>query len=722
MSSSPSLDDDRAFLESELRYLCEFPDFKQGQPRALFGHITIPPFRGRNILDQIRLAFPVDPKTTRFFLVGSDEDPSDEVGEGELAPERLDFGTLVELLRANMESPDIDHTWCRRGYYTRFNLSTNHLRLPRDVVFLLQLDPQFSAECALALALIVDWALSISSDERLAKIRVITLSPYSNFIYLHRLLLHETTVAVFDIDLSTLEDPVGSCDFSGEQTTERIVERLVAVTRRPDKSARLIVSFDDSIQGLIRQRLDKIEWEAIEVDTFYYNDKWSDAMMSAIENLSRPGGTVLVTIYGQLSVRPRPILAFSEVHVVLGHTDNWSPAWDNKTLQVIPYPHLTSRQDRQSQLWWAYHPKRQVTVYNCREGPDAFVFQGGKSIHLMQGAHFGAFIASMIDFSQYGLKSDVIIERLIPSPLIVKEMIGMLTVQGLVANGRLTLSDQEAKVFHKVMPVVRYDYRLAMFLALDSDPTPRRVKAQFAAAVLIGNENFCGYPEGKTRAVVIETVFKCCHGYGSNLAKQGSTWLDLGLAKYGLERQYSLFPMPDSMNGAVDICMQTAEAWRQQTGQILERFHSTGIDISINTDCSREREELTAHEQWQIHYGLFRSFMYQVTLCRNPSAEGGGSPNIRLFRSNTSCTLFHTVPTKFIDIKSLLEASCSKMILGISYSLTRSSPSNVEIRDWVMIPANVIAFWENETGLKLQTAILPSVDHEKSNDNEVRSN
>ncbi|QPC78301.1 hypothetical protein HYE68_009053 [Fusarium pseudograminearum] len=712
MTSARSPEEAYPNLDEMLESLRELPNVPSDQPRALFGHIHIPAYRSQqSILDKVCLSVPVDRKKTRLFLIGGDE-PSpdgDNLSEGELAPVRMTMAYLLRVLRANLRPPGC----IRRPWRSTPRAWVDNFILPRDAVFLLQLDLNVSAECALALTLMVEWALSISRDEYFTNIRVLTLSSQADVNFLPQLLrMKDCALSVLNFDLSSRQDPMAANAVSDAHSPELIAQELASVIRRRDGPTRLIISFDSSIQGHLVDALDDDELDRLDPCTILSENFECIADLLMVEPFATAGRTTLVTIFGQVPVRPEPTKIFDEVHVVFGLSDASTPAWDDEACQVLTYPRPTSSQCRQRQQWWAYHPDTPVTVYSSQD-TEEFMTEGTDSVRLVEGSHLGAFVASTLDLERYGMSSESIINCFVRCPRAVKETKHMMTTQGLVSNNSLALSDLEVKSFLNVLHLVRYDYRLAMFLALDSSPTVRLVKAQFAAVVITRRPLYrLTLTNGvHTRAAAIETVFNCFHGYGRSLARQGSTWLRLGLAKYSIfRRARRITLMQGPLDGIVDISEFTSDKIRVSVADILEELAALRIDIPYNVDTPRERKEMTGDEQYQIHCHLFKSYMYQITLCQNQSAgsqEQDGNPAIKLLRSMTPCNLTTEIATELLDIKSLVEASGDKIAYGISHLLTRSPTSNVVMNDWVMIPSGIIASWENETGVSLQT-VLPS--------------
>ncbi|EKJ67428.1 hypothetical protein FPSE_12395 [Fusarium pseudograminearum CS3096] len=699
--------------------LRELPDLPHGKPRALFGHIYMPQYRSeQNFLDQIRLSLPVDRRTTRFFIIGSDEDADEgEMSDSELAPVRMTIAEFLDVLKNNLRPPGSFMAWRPAPGPDAWQTKSV---LPRRAVFLFQVDFFITAECALAVTLLMDWALTVSSHEGFSDIRFLTLSSHTDISFLEELLWKQGAVPLLTFPLSDENDPMLDNDISDARSLEQIAQELAGIVKKSDKTTRLILSFDETIQTHLQCLMGSDEMRSlVKVQSILPN--WPQALMElrSIGDVANTELATLVTLCGQIPVRPKPIQGFQEIHVVLGHRDFYTPSWDNKTRQVLTYPRLTSKEYRELQLWWTYNPDASVTVYHCENTIDEFIAKGGDSPYIVEGAHMGAFVASAIDLERYSMSSKRIINSFIRNPLAAKDTIDMLTAQGLVSNNRLALEDQEAAVFRSVLRQVEYDYRLAMFLALDSEPIPRLVKVQVATVLALGSCHSLSKGDN-TRPLALETIFKCCHGYGSSLAKQGTTWFNLGLAKYWLDRESRGVKTSSEIDGIVDLCAFSIDRLRTCTDDILQIFNSAGIEIDTKHNVSLERRELTSHEQWQIHCHLFRAYMHQVTFCRNPTSDPSErGPRIRLFRSNADCSLKKTFRAWQPDFKSLLGASDDNMVLGVSHNLVRLSKSHVEIEDWTMIPANVVAFWETETGLSLQATTASRVQHCPDNMDEI---
>ncbi|KAM0233191.1 hypothetical protein ACHAPO_007270 [Fusarium lateritium] len=710
MSSDQAMDLLRHFLDNFRASAIPI----RGQPPAKFGHIKISPNRlpDRSFISTVINEFPADRKVTRFFVIGGDEPL--RLHAGGLAPVEMTFAEFLQVLRENIRAIEDYVFW-------QLSMAPDTWHedkvLPENAVVLLQLDAHVSAECALALTLAVHWAVYHSTYPG-AKVRLLTLSTGHGHNFLSQLLkIMNSELPVSKLDMSGAwgTNPMASNAVSSATTAGSIAQELAKVVRQSDGTSRLILSFDDSLEKRLGDLLTDDEDTHLDVFTTTYGDPQD---LEQIDSKSKAGRTVLCTVLGQSRVRPTTIQSYDQVHLVLGHTDKTTPAYDHTTHQILVYPHRTAQQDRSSQLWWAYHREQSVTVYSCRDTPATFVDQGGESVLLVEGAHLGALITSSIALQRYCIASDKVISCFVRYPLIVEDMIDIMTTQGLLSRRSLALADNETKVFLGVLPLVGYDYHLAMLLALDSLPTVRRTKAQFAAVLMSGS--FCKVVNsGNMRGRNVQKVFESCLGCGRSLAMQGSTWLSLGLAKYFLNQLTQRRQTTGAVDGIINFSASGTVCMERLTKKILRIYTSVEAQVSF-TDMSSEQEDLTEYEKWQFHSQLFRAYLPRVTVCHYPDNREDNLVFL-LYRSMTPCDFNHRghMPITLIDLDSLIEKFGNDMVFGISHYMKRSS-SVVELQDWVMIPAEVICHWLRQHGnISLDMAAMSKVLLNRSNSIEV---
>lgn len=114
---------------------------------------------------------------------------------------------------------------------------------------------------------------------------------------------------------------------------------------------------------------------------------------------------------------------------------------------------------------------------------------------------------------------------------------------------------QRRELFYRLLPVVEYDYRLAVLLSLPSeDKIATRIKAQLAATLVIGSDNIVDLP-GLSREDR-EAAQWLAEGYTADLTVFGTWWLLLGLIKVPW-REFPDYEYPPTSSGCSSIQVMT---------------------------------------------------------------------------------------------------------------------------------------------------------------------
>ncbi|CAG7565826.1 unnamed protein product [Fusarium equiseti] len=690
----------------------------EGDSGPLFGHIAMPPFQLQGVPEVIFDLVPVD-RTKAFFIhVSVEEAKMPDVEDGQLPIENFTFAGFLDVLRMNIQKGRGDGAPAEWQHAWNYIKSWPERRmLPLQAVVVMQLNSQVSADCALALTCAVDWACAESGIKR--DIRLITISsPIGPDLLLNLVVQRqgEAYVALCDIASLVKREATAGCDVFDGHSPEQTAKRLRDVIKRPNDNARLILSFDETIEDHLIPLLSKEECESVhQVDLFPSSES---STMSKVCGNVKAGKTTLVTVLGQFEHLPLSISVFQELHLILGRVDSKTPAWDNISRQVLAYPHWTSKQDRLSQTWWACQPEGvAVVVYSDRYSPPAFVDEGVNHVRLVQGAHLSGYIAAALDLMSMGIGSEETIRLFVQYPLIIEDIKARLAMQGLISTGGLNLSETGARLFRRLLPKVNYDHRLAMLLALDSNEAVRRVKAQFVAVLM--SEPSCRFIEEKPEDVDVKTATNCCRGSVRSLASQGTTWAALGLIKYN----FAVASDPKGRNRLstiIDFNDEAVQAVCDVSDDLLETFLAFDIDID-NDSMASERDELNEAEKLQLHKDLFRVYMHQIVFFSYQSGSDGRShvPEFMSLTSMQPCSFSESLPIldALIDADGLTRATGFKTLFGISHTLSRTS-GPLAFNDWVLIPDEVVDEWSVDTGLSHRNLVSTFV-HQQSNSTEV---
>ncbi|KAI1059047.1 hypothetical protein LB507_004062 [Fusarium sp. FIESC RH6] len=676
------------FFEDDLRHA-------EGDTGPLFGHIAMPLYRLPGLPQAIYDLLPADRTDTSFIFVNFDETETLAAEDGDLPIENLSFDEFMVILRKNIRPERGPFPWWEPVYIDDW---LQKKILPVKAVVVMQLSPQISAECALALTCVVEWACAEFPFER--DIRVVTVSSPIGQDILFDLASQrqdDPLVPVCDIQSLCPHDPTRHCRIHDCRPLEQIYEALQDVVKEPTRHARLILSFDERIDDHLSHPMGGEDDESFERFHVFASDVPSHIFQ--LSERARPGKTIVTTVFGHFDHLPLMMGAFQELHLVLGRIDTHTPAWDNKSQQVLPYPHWTSKQDRMSQLWWAYQPEGvAVTIYSVKYTPQDFVNNGVGHVCLVQGAHLGGYIVAAVDLMSFGIGSNETIDLFIQNPSVVEVIKTRLTRQTLISSDRLNMSFTEAAVFWDVLPKFNHDYRLAMVYALDCNPAVRRFKAYFIAILISGAP--CQFKDADITREDVQAIFSASRGYGSSLVRYGTTWVTIGLVKL----LYAIAMAPrdfDQLTGIVKFFAPTVKVVRNSYGHLLYGFQQHKLH-SDPLPFETAEDDLSKDDMIRFQTDLFLAYMHQATLCHRPTERYDGNHELEFksLASMQSCgfSLGTGVMSLLFDPNRVSREMGHEGWYGISHKLSRSSGS-LAFHDWVVIPAEVVALWSEETGL-----------------------
>lgn len=693
------------FLHDDLQHA-------EGDTRPLFGHIAMPPCRVLGVPQAIYDLLPVNRTDTSVIFVNFDEKLA--AADNDLPIENLSFGEFMSILRKNIRPEKGPFPWWEPIDVDDW---LEEKILPAKAVVVMQLSPQISAACALALTGVVEWACAEFPVER--DIRVVTMSSPIGQDLLVDLVSQKGghfSVSPCDIESLLIQDPTKNCRVHDARSLEQIYETLQDVINEPSTNARLILSFDENIDDYLYSPLDDEEDESFERFHAFASNVLSHNFQLA--ERAKPGKTIVATVFGHFDHLPSIMDSFQELHLVLGRIDATTPAWDNKYQQVLAYPHWTSKQDRMSQLWWACQPEGvAVTVYSAKYTPEEFVKNGADHVRLVQGTQLGGYMAAALDLMSFNVGSEEAIALFIQSPSIIEVIKTRLTLQTLISSHGLNLSSTEARLFRNVLPRFNYDHRLAMLFALDCNPAVRRFKSYFIAALVGGN--VCAFKNTDITLQDGQDVFRASRGYGSSLVRYGTTWLILGLAKL-----FTAVAMAsgdtNQLTGIATFRAADVELVRNTYYGLLSAFEEHGLNPG-SLPFELAEHGLSKDDKFRLHTDLFLAYMHQVSLCHRPSEGNGGNHELE-FKALTSMqpcgfSLSTDVLSLLFNPQRVLREMGNEGWYGISHTLSRSSAS-LTFHEWDVIPAEVVALWSEETGLTPSDLASPVV-HQTPNSIEV---
>ncbi|KAF9769833.1 hypothetical protein IL306_012676 [Fusarium sp. DS 682] len=670
----------------------------QGEPRARFGHIQMPPYRlgEASLMELIRQEFMEGGCTDMNIFVVPDSERSTRFGtpDDNVETATLTFSALLEALRATKQAGDSGHEgsdWGVRLFEEEVGGWRFHSILPTSLVLVLHLDPQMSADCALSLIGVVQWALHVSTAISFSEIRVLTLSPDEDTNFLSKIVpLTAPGMEVAYINLAAYgeQDPAGGSRVSPSHDTARCAGEILSGFRSNQNRRRLIVSFTPELSKLLNKGLSEIERRQFKILPGDLGPKIFDFIP--------PSGNVVLQFSRPPSFLPLQFEGFDELHGLLSPGPHMAQAWDNISRQVIEYSRPISREDRRLQYWWIRQPLiSERRLYYGDQALPLFLDGGGSRPLLVENSQLGGFVAAVFDTETWGVDVDGVLSHFVQSLLQVQEMKTRLRIQRLISTTGVALSKDEASIFRTILSTFKYDYRLAMLVALDSTAFVRRIKVQLAFMIqfgvnVISVKNESTLSNSKLRQDLLEG----CLGIPSSLAKQGAMWLNLGLFK-----QYLLDP--DLHKDALKISIRK-EAFSKGVEDMLALLSQQGISVSQGPLSLAADADLSSDEERQLQQQLLRAYLYQLTVTYYPKVNGrietGRGLSHTALSSLTSCEVRPSNILTLVSLKALLRKE-GDFAFGICHGLSRPGGSNnLSCKDWTLIPGEIIAEWQSHMG------------------------
>lgn len=704
-------------LKSFLESWCA-PDSK-----ARFGHIQIPPYRIGGLLETMRQHFQTSKSHMPFFVI---PDGEMKIGAGlnsendEFPSELLSFSKLLSVLRHNRSPSDDDDDDWKVGHGVEDWKAVEVL--PRRSIFVLQLDPAVSADCALALIGLVNWTLWVNALHLDNRVQLLTISAEKESNFLSKLVsvaAPGTQVLGLDLSVHGEQDPQsGAIIYSTMDTAEKAAKIVASIRNHPETS-RVIVTFDKGFYRALRTGLGDGSGFADEIH----------CLNGDVSNLTKlrtgevaDSKTVVIMIHGELPILPLELPSFDELYLVLSDGEfTGPPVWDCTAAQIVMQPQNPSRDDRRLQLWWGRQPSIENRhIFATGKGVPAFLDDSFTRERLVENSQLGGFIAAVFDMGSWGVDTDAAIACFVRFSRQVEEMCGRLTVQGVITSQgppkdesnkpspALALSEEEAIVFRGVLSPLDYDHRLALLVAIEAEPGARSTKVEIAAILKHGSGNLVGLTpsSGRREQRNLERMLQGCQDVRQELSSNGSIWFTLGQF-----RRARLMHDDDSddLHNLVDInwsLVVNVDTLIEDISRVLPR---AGIYLR-NRDA--DSMAMSQEEERQVQRDLARAFLYQLTFSRYP---GPGQRIKHKFISTMNVCILPTDPNRVrstIDFYRLV--SQNEVALGICHDLS-SSETKGEIlsEDWTWIPGQVVANWlhENAPGREIYQVLNAHLQH-----------
>ncbi|KAJ3538585.1 hypothetical protein NM208_g5842 [Fusarium decemcellulare] len=477
-------------------------------------------------------------------------------------------------------------------------------------VIILDADPDYSADFALALTAAASFAESATAQDDNAAMRVVTLSWEG---------IHQLTKRLF-----------GQWGVPREFTLSSVNRKNPKwIKTRPEDDVEAVLNgYANRVSARGRHTVmsfgppppDRVTWPSLEFS------------LGLFEQLIRqfPHATDRVTHILTRSDRAPALLEGCEIgHIIVNETSR-RPIFDLETRQVVTVAVTASTSERNQQWNWAHRTDSAVSyVYS----PEHFL-QGDNANRPRRmdilNSQVDGFLVGLTAFSTWP-DSFTSLLRLVASPGddVLADMVQRLSLQRVITYNdsvlgfSLALPPPVHGLFYEVLPLVRYDSRVAR-LACSPSRTPLLglAKLQLAVVLTYGMYDMFELENGlnSERGKYIHTFSQ---GFLRGLSDYGTAWMALGLMKAIMSPRMVPSLRGEQMitvsNGLITILVASVRKAHALYTTFLEMWQRAGMPVAqpqADTVGAEPTHRISTDEVHELFLDLVRAYAHQITIVR----------------------------------------------------------------------------------------------------------
>ncbi|KAF9765540.1 hypothetical protein IL306_002166 [Fusarium sp. DS 682] len=345
---------------------------------------------------------------------------------------------------------------------------------------------------------------------------------------------------------------------------------------------------------------------------------------------------------------PGFLLNFTHTHIILGK--QWiRRILDPETGVVVLANVALTQTEIDTMRWWCWQPAieaQDIFIY-----PGANGFESDEDVAVYRGFHIehaqaGGFIIDVL-ISSFGGDVAHVLRSFIKSPYVIPRMARRLRCQGIISDWyrdsgtflQLTYTDSQKHVFAAVIPLVRYEYRLAHLVALESsDVQLRRLKAQLAVFLTLTSD--WDFMYNHETCVVIR-------GWGWGKSYWGDLWKVFGMWKL-ISRDFEDLetlqdgPVSDE-NGAISLSSSAVTLFRDVSESLARALNGIADEFDVGLSAHGimdESQRLSDIQMKEASRCLLLAYLNELVVTRLvTSAEGEPRLAHTIFSTSTSVEL-----------------------------------------------------------------------------------
>ncbi|KAF7552116.1 hypothetical protein G7Z17_g4550 [Cylindrodendrum hubeiense] len=532
----------------------------------------------------------------------------DEVDSAQFDLATESYGMLLSMLRDNTIPPQQLEPQDWDGWI-----------LPAKVLFVIDVDPDFSADFVLALVALLTWTTKTASLQMNSKMRVLTMSSEAVHPLVRRIfgIYRDSPIIEFQQPpaLKSSTPIILPVIADGESRSAEAI--FLELSRENPEHLHMAVCFRPCDHLNLPP-----DW-FIDVIHLYFAERNLYALEESQRNF--------MVLHCDVPVAEH-LISPDHVHVI---TDGTRPrkVFDRLTNQIVRVNLEASGSDRREQLSWRDRQDvldSKVTLY---EEPGFLDDANRNRPRRMEvtGAQLAGFLAGLAEFADWPIQADKVMKALREfDPVAMDETKRRLVQQNLVIfdgpdlNPILGLPKTAHETFFKTLPLVKYDARIARFLSQPSHtPNVILVKIQLAAVMAVGVDKMITIDT--TETTLEDVLTAASTGLTSPFVGNGTLWLVLGFVKMML-CQRELLQDPDIFRGNMHQCLGGAvwinsRAVRQVsslTEELKAGFQSLGVEVP-SLRVEDEMGVLSDEDYNTVLWDLMCAFVHQIGITRDPS-------------------------------------------------------------------------------------------------------
>ncbi|CZR39093.1 uncharacterized protein FPRO_05715 [Fusarium proliferatum ET1] len=578
------------------------------------------------------------------------------------------------------------------------------------IIFLIEADPDYSAEYALTLATITSFALRKTSIQRALHIKIATVS-WEGIHPVTKQLFHQYSslfTGVSEFLLAKYEREPAQPVILKEMPSDLLKYGTVS-----NDSGTICLRFRDAMYDAEDQ--DEGNTLPSQWDPWITMSTTNGHYTSFPPGVKEPG-LKLQMIHLNANARIAELLPPSYSVSIFASPTVRRVIFDRRSHQLLHTFLWISESEKLQQLSWLYRSQ-------SYHSPDVLCLdhftkhRATERRMKIRNEHAEGFMAALLDYTQWPATIWDLLKIVRRKDDVFAHVGDRFIFQGLTLSPqdrpKLPPKLNNGRAFYSLLPQIDYDSRIAYFLTLESSPLIAMMRVRFAALLMSGNESLELLHVQRLDSGTKTAIQECLKGC-SLVCDPGSwvhlstLWATAGLASMidaddGEDR--AMTPLADGSIRVVTL----ASAFLSHFSQALDRIlRANGMEVM---ELATFRESVNYENYMQISRDLLRVYSHQVAFTSKPrrKLKEGELPLLNDFMTKK---IFNpNLNLAVIDWDYLFTQE--KTVYGVYTHLKRLGNGGTTVCNWTWIPSGV---WNEFQGEMEKVRKMKGRGDEKNSD------